>query len=172
MKPHIFVDESKVGGYTLVAACVVPSDLADTRRLMRGLLLPGQRRLHFSDERDSRRRQILDTIHASGVRSRIYACRSKAELTARQACLAKVAADAAEMSAELIVIERDDSTMSHDRRTLFQHLRGSELRYEHKRPYEDSLLWIPDAVAWSWTKGGVWRKRIEDAVEAVEQLHL
>lgn len=172
MRPHIFVDESKVGGYTLVAACVVPPELADARKLMRGLLLPGQRRLHFSDERDSRRRQILDTICASGITSRIYTCRSKAELAARQACLARLAADAQEMSAELIVIERDDSTMSHDRRTLFQHLRGSTLRYEHKRPYEDSLLWIPDAIAWSWTKGGPWRKRIERAVEAVETLHL
>jgi len=80
--------------------------------------------------------------------------------------------DAQEATAEILVIERDDSTISHDRRTLFQHLRGSDVRYEHKRPHEDSLLWIPDAVAWSWTKGGPWRKRTENLAEGVKLLSL
>jgi len=47
---HIFVDESKQRGYLLVASVVVPSDLDSVRRVLRGLVLPGQRRLHMKDE--------------------------------------------------------------------------------------------------------------------------
>jgi len=41
LKPHFFIDESKVAGYTLVAASIVPVDLTETRKLTRSLLLPG-----------------------------------------------------------------------------------------------------------------------------------
>ena len=34
-------------------------------------------------------------------------------------------------------------------------------------PKEDPLLWVPDAIAWSWMRGGHWRQ----AVTAFCQLH-
>ena len=43
MSAHVFVDETKRRGYLLVASGVGSSDLADTRRMLRGLVLPGQR---------------------------------------------------------------------------------------------------------------------------------
>ncbi len=56
MSSHVFVDETKRRGYLLVASAVVPSDLDATRRMLRGLVLPGQRRLHMKDESDPRKR--------------------------------------------------------------------------------------------------------------------
>ena len=67
MSGHIFVDESKRRGYLLVATVVVPGDLDSIRRVLRGLVLPRQRRLHMKDESDQRRRSIATAIAVSGV---------------------------------------------------------------------------------------------------------
>ena len=71
MSGHVF-DETKCRGYLLVAGVVVPGDLAPTRRMLRGLVLPGQRRLHMKDENDQRRRSIATAIAVSGVTATTY----------------------------------------------------------------------------------------------------
>lgn len=175
MKAHLFVDESKSGAYLLVVACALPAELAPSRRRMNQLLLPGQRRLHFTSERDSRRHQIVDCILELGVRATIYQGPQEVrELAARQACIERLGRDAIAQSAELIVFEVDDSLIDHDRRTLRRVLLGPDgqplVRYEHLRPHEESLLWIPDAIAWCWAKGGSWRKLVVPAVDGVVKL--
>jgi hypothetical protein len=52
---HFFVDETKHRGYLLVASAVPPGDLDPLRKLIRGLILPGQRRLHMKNENDQRK---------------------------------------------------------------------------------------------------------------------
>ena len=39
------------------------------------------------------------------------------------------------------------------------------LQYGHLRAAEESLLALPDAVAWCWAEGGVWRQAVEPLVE-------
>lgn len=109
------------------------------------------------------------------VRSTIYqAPRWVNEFAGRQTCIERLAQDAITHTAELIVFERDDSVVLHDRRTLHRVLLGSDgqpmVRYQHLRPYEESLLWIPDFVAWCWARGGTWRKLIQPVVEELIQL--
>jgi len=69
---HVFVDETKRRGYLLVAGVVLPEDLDGVRRVLRGLVLPGQRRLHMKDESDSRKRSIATAISVSDVQATIY----------------------------------------------------------------------------------------------------
>lgn len=52
----VYVDESKRSGYVLAATAVPDPDAA--RRVVRGLVLPGQRRLHMHNEQ-ARRRGII-----------------------------------------------------------------------------------------------------------------
>ncbi len=59
-------------GDLLVASVVVPGDLDATRRMLRGLVLPGQRRLHMKDESAPRKRSIATAIAVSGTRATIY----------------------------------------------------------------------------------------------------
>lgn len=40
--------------------------------------------------------------------------------------------------------------------------------YRHHRAHEEPLLALPDAIAWSWHRGGQWRKRVEPLVTAVK----
>lgn len=83
------VDETKHRDYLMVAAVLLPADVADLRGVVRGLVLPGQRRVHMSKESEPRRRLIADTIVRSGVTAVVFdAGRAYAhELDARAACL-------------------------------------------------------------------------------------
>jgi hypothetical protein len=66
--------------------------------------------------------------------------------------------------AERLVIERDESTLESDRRTVnaATHRFGCHgtLRYDLLAPKADPLLWVPDAVVWSWIRGGDWRRSV------------
>ena len=67
MSGHFFVDETKRRGYLLVAGVVRGEDLDRVRLILRGLVLPGQRRLHMKDESDPRKRSIATAIAVSEV---------------------------------------------------------------------------------------------------------
>jgi hypothetical protein len=169
MRTHVYVDESKRGGY-LVAASIHPAaELAEVRSLMRGLVLKGQRRVHMSKESDPRRKVIVATLVGAGIRANVYDAgrRYGHELDARQACLRAVVDDLAPHPGSMLILEQDDSLLDWDRRRLYAHIRAAGaagLRYEHRRAAADQLLGIPDAIAWCWSKGGDWRRRIAPVV--------
>jgi hypothetical protein len=121
---HAFVDESKRRGYLLVAAVVVSAELNGTRNVLRGLVLPGQRRLHMKDERDSRRRSIASAIATSGATAVIYSAgrRYRTEREARARCIAALVADAAARGDAVLVLEQDDSLLSWDNQHLISQL--------------------------------------------------
>jgi hypothetical protein len=159
----VFVDESKKNGFLIVAAIVLPEDLQTTRKTMRSLCLPNQRRIHFRDEKQPRKKQILDAIEATGVTARIYVGPSGLrELDARRWCLERLFADLTDLGSHKLVIELDESLVDHDRRWLFAAKRAtnSDLEYDHLRSHEECLLWTADAVAWCWAAKGPWRERI------------
>lgn len=158
---HLFLDESKSDGYVAVVSAVVPVRLAEARRDLRGLVLRGQSRLHFYKESPARRRLILAAIAGTGARSTVYSAAGyRHDSDARAACLAGVVADAAAAGAHLLVLEQDDSILHWDRRHLFNLTRaaGTALRYEHQQGRSEPLLWVPDAIAWCWARGGQWRE--------------
>lgn len=173
MGAHIFADESKRSSFVLVAAFIPADDLGRTRQLVTGLRLPRQRRLHFVAEQDARRRQILQAFVAADVQTLVYdGAGFRDGKVARDAAVARLTDDAIRMRADRLVLELDDSAAAKDRLVIRERLvkaagRPDGLLYEHRRAYEECLLSIPDAVAWSWSKGGQWRKQIEPLVAKV-----
>lgn len=172
MGAHIFADESKRHSFVLVAAVISPDDLAPTRRMVNSLRLPQQRRLHFVGERDSRRQHILQTLVAAGVQAVIYNGAGLGdEKIARDAAVARLTVDAIRMRAHRLVLELDDSVAAKDRSVIREQLikagTPDDLIYEHRRAHQEPLLSIPDAIAWSWSKAGAWRKRIEPLISEV-----
>lgn len=175
MPVHAFVDETKVRGLLIVAAILEPRDLAPARTAMRSLLLPRQSRLHFAKERDSRKGQILSTVTALPIRVDVYDARAVSdERVARGLCLEQIVHDLAQLDGHRLVIEQDDSLVRSDQETLFRAVRANRaagtLVYEHLSPRLEPLLWIPDAIAWSWVKGGAWRDRVMPVVRTVTTL--
>ncbi|HWG64170.1 MAG TPA: hypothetical protein VG253_20970 [Streptosporangiaceae bacterium] len=175
MSAHLFADESKARGLVLVAAAVMPRDLAPMRALVDSLRLPRQRRLHFSSERDDRRKQIINRFTAAGVGAVVYdASGWRDAKAARDAAVARLADDAAKMGASLVILERDDSAVEADRRIIRERLLHAgchdRVSYDHRRAHEECLLAIPDAIAWCWAKGGRWRERSERLLREVVKL--
>jgi hypothetical protein len=164
-------DESKEGGFRLAAVAVEPGELAELRSLVQGFRMRGQRRLHFTGERDGRRKQIIKALLAVPIQAVIYDAPAHPTVrSARAAVIGQLAEDVAAVGAERLVLETDDSTVGSDKHIIRERLAKAScdsLRYEHQRAYEECLLSVPDAVIWCWAKGGHWRAAITPAIEQV-----
>lgn len=167
----LFIDESKGKGYLIVAVVVADRDVANLRSATARLRLPGQRSVHFTKERQQRRRLILDEFTRLGVRAQLFSAQGLTDRDARAWCLDELAEFAGTARVRRIVLERDDSIIRTDRRTLYQSLGQRDLReqvnYGHEQASAEPLLWIPDAVAWSHARGGEWGRRVEPLIQGV-----
>ncbi len=173
---HVYVDESKAKDYLLVAAVLAPGDLAAARRSLRALIMPGQRRLHMKRESSARRSAIIDAITSAGTSAIVYNAgpAGSHELDVRLTCLRALVIDAAAAGHQALFIEQDDSLLGWERQRLIEITRDAgcrdSLSYEHRRAEHDVLLAIPDAIGWSWARGGDWRRRVEHLVGDVRRL--
>lgn len=131
----------------------------------------------MKDERDSRRKAIAGVILRSGVEAVVYDAgrRFSSELERRAECLRELINDVATYPGPShLVIDKDDSLLMRDRECLIEFSRKAgckeRLQYEHTKSATDQLLVIPDAVAWCWAKGGVWRELIRPIVTSVKEI--
>jgi len=166
---HTFVDESKRHGLLIAAAVVQPRDLAPARTALRQLCLPGQSRLHFTKERDDRRRQILTAILTLDVVIDLYdATGIRNQQQARAACLRALVQDLAAAGGQRLVLEQDDSLVRSDQAVLYAAVRDAavdeRLTYEHVPARSEPLLWVADAAAWCWSRGGSWPGRLQPII--------
>lgn len=165
-----FADESiRRDRYMMCVAVIRPDQLGSMRRAVRGLCLPGQRNLHMREESDRRKRSIISCLCDLGVRCRVYVGRGR-ERDARALCVSKLMEDLAAEGLVRLVLETRHGRDVEDRNTIFPIVRKlglNQLRYEHLRPSEEPLLWIPDAVAWAYGAGGDWTRRVAPVVEKV-----
>lgn len=170
----LFVDESKAKGYTMVATVVVAGDLTALRRDVRALVFPGQRRIHFTKEGTERKKAVLSRFIELGIQSQVFHCATKDQVVGREMCIAAIVKHAVERSCRKVVIERDESIERADRRTVFRevrrHHRDDSLLYEFTAPHQEPLLWVADAIAWSYAKGGDWRRRVQPLIAGVTEL--
>lgn len=175
MSGHIFVNETKHNDYLLVAVVGPMHSLSEVRGVLRGLVLPGQRRLHMKSESDRRKRLIASAVVRAGISATVYDAgrRYLTERDRRAACLRLLVEDAKRRGDTMVILEQDDSLVAWDRRVLYNsaHQAGvtDSLRYEHQRASTEPLLALPDSVAWCWAKGGDWHRRIASVVEEVRR---
>lgn len=120
------MDETKERGYIMVAALLLPT--AAARQSIKTLVMPGQRRIHFHKESDSRRKQILDAVMDLSVHAMIYdARRHRDSKRARDACLTRVITDLIELNVERVVLEIESATVKSDKTLLHAQLRTAGL---------------------------------------------
>lgn len=164
---HAFIDESRRRGEYLVAVVeVAAGDLAMVRRRLRSFLLPGQRRLHFVDERTQRRQQLLDEFSRLPIRAQVIAVRvgTPPEAEARRVALTAILSNL-DPAVDRLIIESRHGRDHQDRRVIATVLRTLRrprpLHYDHRLPHEEPGLWLPDGIAWATGAGGAWSKRLE-----------
>ncbi|MFD7847105.1 hypothetical protein ACFV4K_29775 [Nocardia sp. NPDC059764] len=172
---HAFVDETKEKGLMVAATLTEVCHLQQARKTIQSKRLPGQSRIHFKQERDSRRREICSILVTLPVQVIVYdASGIRNAVEARTSCLTAVVEDLAGIGGRRLTIEQDDSLVQSDRRTLYNAVRKFEVNedfnYEHKRPNQEPLLWVSDAVAWCFAKGGEWRLRVKPLIKEVRKL--
>jgi hypothetical protein len=152
---------------------VQQADVAPLRKLLRSLCRPGQRRLHFKKERDSRRREILSALVAAKlVIARVYATRPPGP-GARADCLLAAVPDLIDLNVgELILEHCEPRQEARDRQVAAR--RRPEVRrvfvYRHAAPASEAGLWVADAVAWAYGAGGDWRRRVRPLIDNVWEL--
>lgn len=171
---HVVVDESMRRGYLLVAAVVMPDDVTATRRGVKSLVEPGQRRLHMVKESDSRRRLILQRMADLGCSATLYEAGAghKSNITRRRACLERLVHDVVDTGAGTrLCLETAEGVDRRDQQQLLELVRRLQCRdilaYEHAHASAEPLLAVPDAIAWAWTRGGEWRRRAQPLVSSV-----
>lgn len=156
---HVFVDETKGRDYIVAAATVLPGDVVQARKRLRALLLPGQKRMHFVSEKDSRRRQILATMSELGAQVTLYIAPTKKAHVGRTACLDAVLDDVIKHRAARLVLELDETVRRYDLAQISDRLYplADKPVYQHATSSAEPLLWISDAVGWCYHRGSEWR---------------
>jgi hypothetical protein len=171
---HVFVDESKRDVYLVAAAVIAPADLNGARTALRALQLRGTHRVHFQSESDVFRRKFLDQVNQLHVTARVYTARERTDLDSRRQILTRLVGDLITMGASRLVIERDESLVIHDQRAIKAERSrlqaANDLRFDHLRGADDPLLWLPDAIAWTWRRNRTWRSQIAGIVTDVIEL--
>ena len=166
MTLHAFVDESIRGqNYIICAAIIDAQDLFAAQQTMRSLLTPGQRRIHFNNERDSRRDQILKEIATINVGCIICTAHDSSQDAARALALSDVVTRLLGRGVVHLVLETRQGQDHRDRVVIGETVARAGIKrrftYHHQAPVGEPMLWVPDAVAWAWGRDSVWQQLVK-----------
>lgn len=156
-----FMDESesdrRADPHTyILAAALMDADAAeDVRKTLRGLLVPGQRKLHWRDEPAPRKALIaeriasLDALHLIVVRDDR---RGESSERRRRKCLERMAWELDQRGVVRFVAESREATQNVRDMRVFNVMRSSRaissrLRLFHEPGPAEPVLWLADAVA-------------------------
>jgi hypothetical protein len=162
---QLFVDETKAKGFTFAVATLPDNNLKSARSRLKAMRSAGQRSLHFKNESTRRRRWILAEIHSQGWQAVVLQSSENNMRAARTHCIALLLGLAKTVAATKVTLELDQSLERYDRRDLYQLSRQIGLpesfQYLLLPRHAEPGLWVPDAVAWCFARGGSWRDRIQ-----------
>ena len=138
--------------------------------------MPGQRELHFKQEKSPRRRVVADKIAKLPVTVRIYQTTyaPKTDELARQECLELAVTDLLKMGAHRLVIDSRREQDRFDANTIRNQMHNRPVEcnfsYDHNDSKLEPLCWIADTAGWCFGAGGDWRRRIMPIIEDVIEL--
>lgn len=138
----------------MVCAAIIDTEHLDAvRDALVQLRLPGQIKLHWTDESSKRRQRIIDTVCALDSMQAIITHRSEPSRKTeryRRKCLEQLYFELSEMGVQNITLESRQVAQNRRDVAHIVALQGQgqhpELRLRHKRGGDDPLLWIPDTV--------------------------
>ena len=105
------------------------------------------------------------TVAALRTNSIIYLARHDDQLAAREAILTAMVRDLLREPTARLVLESRAGQDQRDRSVISRAIGSSSrthLAYGHEVGYHEPLLWVPDAIAWAWGRGGRWRQMVSD----------
>ena len=166
-----FVDESIRGQTYYLCAVLIPIDQQSQIRqgLKKIAMRSNHRRLHFNSETVQKKIEIIELftekVDAVFVQSQVR--HGIKQEDARQKCLAVLVKKLQADGIHRMYIE----SRSNDRRDELTILRvrstGPASDFVHLDPYEEELLWCPDALAWTIGAGSIWKERISRLTQQI-----
>lgn len=142
------------GTYIMAAAITEGSQIESVRSVMSGLLLRGQLKLHWRDERSSRQRAITQAIADLGIEHLVVVTTphsSQRPERRRRLTLEVLLPELARLGVDRAVLEsRGQADDLRDRRML-DYLRqqrtiGHGFYVDHVVGRHEPMLWVPDAL--------------------------
>jgi hypothetical protein len=121
---NAYADESARQRYLIAAVLIDAVDQDRTRKLVRELRKPGQRRVHFAKESNSRRRAIVSAVTQLDLRVRVYESDGP-DVPARAECLRRLVDDLLILGVDRLVLETLETQESADRRAIYERLRAT-----------------------------------------------
>jgi len=89
-------------------------------------------------------------------------------------CISATIKLARETTAPELVLELDTSVEKYDRQDLYEHSRNlrmhASFRYELLPRHTEPGLWVADAVAWCFARGGSWRRQLGATLVSVRDI--
>lgn len=159
-----FADETcRPGRYGIAVVLVCQCSRESAACTVRQQVRPGQVRIHFAKMQDRDRRSFLSSLVPLPVTALFVEARGL-DVEARSACWAQLVPRVIELHVRSLTIELTEGAELRDRRDILEGLIKLEavdrLQYSHRRPHDEPLLWVADAVAWSVGRGGEWAARV------------
>lgn len=159
-----FVDESIRGQRYLLGCVLAEARSLGPMRLELNGLTEARRRIHFHNESTKRRREILLAIVEMPVSAVVFVAKAEQgvrERDARAACMSDLVHMLQAEAVQRLVIESRQDDRADVAVIVRTRTRESKLVFEHRRPIDDPMLWIADAVTWAVGAGREWRDLIE-----------
>lgn len=141
--------------YIMAAALTAEGQLADARNAMRGLLLRGQRKVHWRDEGAARQRRIAETIASLELEHLVVVTSPHSPGGApegrRRLTLKALLPELAALGVDQVVFESRGAADDKRDRAMVGYLRqqrllDATLRIDHRVGRLEPALWIPDAL--------------------------
>lgn len=139
--------------YMVCAAIIEAEELERVRQELLPLRLPGQIKLHWTDEREARRRRIVDVVASVESMQAIITHRSefnKKTERYRRKCLEQMYFELSVMPVDHVILESRDASQNKRDIEHIVALQGQNqckgLRVQHQRGGDEPLLWIADVV--------------------------
>ncbi|GGP16202.1 hypothetical protein LDL08_40430 [Nonomuraea glycinis] len=153
-----YVDESMLltqGLYLMAAVFVGPIHADACRHDLRALLLRRQKRLHWRDENDKRRAQLIEAVAAlrpTGIVVVGAGLDPKRQERARRKCMEHLLWEMGGHHVHDVIFERRHSELDlrdHELVAVLQgrHSMPPKLRLSWRDPLTEPLLWLPDIIA-------------------------
>lgn len=158
----LFVDECKQQPFLFAGFICSPVQQQARRKRLRGLLLAGQRSLHFKSENARRKKLIVKLMRDLNCHVVIVKCRTNPQASARLCALNSLVTSDLASQCVRIVLELDETVRVRDNAYLKQQHRLRE--WDHRERHEEPLLWVADAVAWCVNRGGEWERMVRPMI--------
>jgi hypothetical protein len=158
MSRTAYVDESlrvRSKVYVLAAVIVTDRDADRHRETLRGLLYRGQERLHWRDESQRRRGQLIEAVCGLGNTGAVVIATGMAprrQERARRKCIERLLAELVGRGIASVVFERRHRELDARDRAMIAALRHQQalpaaFRAAWQPPAGEPLLWLADIAA-------------------------